>query len=92
VEIRELVQKVKDIANESSRKGLPKTPVYVGLARPWFAEHFGVDLIEYFSDPELCLRTQLMAKIFKHEHVPDDSVIKPVVGLDFATTLEAYLY
>jgi len=50
VEIRELVQKVKDIANESSRKGLPKTPVYVGLARPWFAEHFGVDLIEYFSD------------------------------------------
>jgi uroporphyrinogen-III decarboxylase len=92
LEIRELVLKVKDIANESSRKEIPNTPVYVGLLRPYYAERFGVDLIEYFNDPELCLRTQLMAKIFKHENVPDDSVIKPVIGLDFATTLEASLF
>ena len=92
MEMKELVHRVKDIAEQSSRKETPGTPVYVGLARPWFADRFGVDLVQYFTDAELCLRTQLMAKIFKHDHVPDDNVIKPVVGLDFATTLEASLF
>jgi uroporphyrinogen-III decarboxylase len=91
MEVRALIDKVKRLAEQPKSQALA-TPIYVGIARPWFARFFGYDLTDYFFDPELCVKAQLLAKTFKHEEIDDDSRITAPIGVDYATALEASLF
>jgi uroporphyrinogen-III decarboxylase len=91
MEIKALIEKVRYLAGQPKNEVLA-APLYVGIARPWFARYLGYDLTDYFHDPQLCVKAQLLAKIFKHEEISDDSTITATIGVDYATALEASLF
>ena len=62
----------------------PRVKVYGGMGRTIFAKLFGYSMVDYYQDVETRLKAQLLTKIWIHENIKDDTVIKREVGYDYS--------
>ena len=89
-----------DMANETFRSSRNRevaansAPIKIkfGIGRSVFAKAFGFKMAEYFTDPEVCVTTQLRIKLFNFHVMRDDTPFDLDVGLDYATALEPSMF
>ena len=66
--------------------------IIVGLGRSVLSKVLGFDHQACFSDPAVCLESQLKWKLLWHNEIQDDTPLRPQISLDFGVGLEASLF
>ncbi|MEA4966078.1 MAG: uroporphyrinogen decarboxylase family protein [Oscillospiraceae bacterium] len=62
-----------------------------GIGRPVFAKAFPFKTLDYYSDPDACLRAQLQWKLYTYHIIRDSAPLDLDVGVDYSTAYEPSL-
>lgn len=96
MEIKDLITKLEDAyVSEKNQLRLSNNADIKfknGIGRPVYTEIFGYSMVDYFNNPELCLRSQLEWKLYQYNEIDDDFPLDMKIGSDFAVALEASLF
>ena len=84
----ELIEKVVNLSTTENYYDIinkpPRVKVYAGLGRTLYGKLFGYSMVDYYKDVATRLKAQLLTKIYIHESLKDDTVIKREVGYDYS--------
>lgn len=78
--------------NQNKIKSTSKVKLFVGIGRPILSKVLNFSTLDYFSNENVCLESQLKWKLFWHNEIQDDTPLDLTVGIDYATELEATLF
>lgn len=78
--------------NERLRSGQAPVTFHVGLGRSVWGRILGFNLVDYFNNPQVALESQIKWKLFWHDEIPDDTLIEPIIGIDYGVALEPSLF
>ncbi|CEP67366.1 Uroporphyrinogen decarboxylase (URO-D) [Moorella glycerini] len=81
-------------SSRNERLRIAQAPVtfHVGLGRSVWGRLLGFNLLDYFNDPKVALESQIKWKLFWHDEIPDDTIIEPIIGIDYGVALEPSLF
>ncbi len=63
-----------------------------GIGRSVFSKAFGFRTMEYYNNPEICLRAQLQWKLYTYHVIRDSNYFDLDVGIDYSTAYEPSLF
>lgn len=75
----------------SEGKEVGRIPITVFSRTYDWALELGFDLLRYYRDPEYYLETNLRILLYRYEKIHDDSILNPVVTIDFGAAFEPSL-
>jgi uroporphyrinogen-III decarboxylase len=75
----------------SEGKEVERPPITVFSRTYDWAKELGFDLLRYYEDPEYYLEANLRILLYRHERIPDDSILSPAISIDFGAAFEPSL-